>query len=314
LIEKIVIDKFNDIINKASNILVFAHKRPDGDAIGSIIALSLYLELIGKNATMYIPDDIPAEYDFLVGYNKITNNSDGKYDLFVSLDQSDISRTYGLPLYITKELMINIDHHKSNTYFGSFNIVMPDYSSTCEILTELIGDKGNIDIYNALYTGILTDTGSFKYANTNRTTFKNAIYLIDCGVEPAYISQNVFMRMKKKKLKLLALTLNTLEFYDDKAFMYINQNMLKETGANMSDTESITGYTLITRGTEMGIFLREESASKTRVSFRSKNKYDVDIIAKEFGGGGHKNAAGCNIDMNLKDTIKLIKKEVLEYE
>ncbi len=314
MIEKIVIDKFNDIINKANSILVFAHKRPDGDAIGSIIALSLYLESLGKNAVMYIPDDIPAEYDFLAGYSKIEDSSNGKFDLFISLDQSDLSRTYGLPGYITEESIINIDHHKSNTYFGSFNIVMQDYSSTCEILTELIGDRGNIDIYNALYTGILTDTGGFKYANTSRATFKHAINLIDYGVEPVHISQNVFMRMKKRKLKLLALTLNTLEFYDDKAFMYVNQNMLKETGSDMSDTESITGYALITRGIEMGIFFREESTLKTRVSFRSKNKYDVDIIAKEFSGGGHRNAAGCNINMNLKDTIKLIKKKVLEYE
>ncbi|NIA23179.1 MAG: hypothetical protein GWP03_03345 [Proteobacteria bacterium] len=300
------------LIENSDKILVFAHKRPDGDAVGSVIALSLFLENAGKKVTSLLPDTPPPEYDFLKGIDGIVNKAKGEFDLYISLDEADLSRTYNIPENIPKEKLINIDHHKSNTYFGGVNIVLPSYSSTCEILIEIIVERGDTDIYNALYTGMLTDTGGFKFANTSVRTLKHAIELIEKGVNHAYISQMVFMRMTRGKIKLLSLALETLDFYGDKAIMTISLDMLKKTGTTMKDTESITGYTLITRGIELGILFREESKTRTRVSFRSKGKYDVDLIARGFGGGGHKEAAGCTIDENLHTTMKMIKEKVID--
>ncbi|RKX65778.1 hypothetical protein DRP44_05590 [candidate division TA06 bacterium] len=306
-----LIVNIEQLIEKSNSILVFAHKRPDGDAVGSVIAFSLFLKSKGKKVTALLPDDPPPEYDFLKGFDSIVKKAEGEFDLYISLDEADLSRTYNIPDNIPKEKIINIDHHKSNTYFGGLNVVLPDYSSTCEILIEIVGERGNTDIYNALYTGMLTDTGGFKYANTSVRTLKHAIELIEKGVNHAYISQMVFMRMTRGKIKLLALALETLEFYGDKAVMTISLDMLNKTGTTMKDTESITGYTLVTRGIELGVLLREEAENRTRVSFRSKGKYDVDLMAKEFGGGGHKEAAGCTIDTDLQTASKIIKEKVI---
>ena len=306
-----LLKQMEDLIEKSTRILVFAHKRPDGDAVGSVIAFTLFLKKMGKRADSFLPDEIPPEYDFLKGFYDIKREVRDEYDLYISLDEADLSRTYNIPENIPKEKLINIDHHKSNTYFGGINIVIPDYSSTCEILTEIIGHRGDLDIYNALYTGMLTDTGGFKFANTGIGTFEHAIELIKSGVNHAYISQMVFMRMTREKIKLLALALETLEFYGDKAIMMITLDMLKKTGTTMKDTESITGYTLVTRGIELGILLREESKNRIRISFRSKGKYDVDMIARKFGGGGHREAAGCTIESDMNSVINIIKEKVI---
>lgn len=302
---------FCDLIKRNYSFLITSHIMPDGDSIGSVLALTLALCRLGKSVVPVIKDDIPKKYAFLPGVNKIKKSVSNQYDVAICLDCGDEERPgfeEGLRKYYLKSL-VNIDHHKSNTLFGDINIVDSNASSVGEILYFIIKDMLPIDedIASCLYTSIITDTGSIRHSNTTPKCLRVLADLVEKGASPNFISQKVFEKRSINALKLLRNCLDTLKITDDKiASLYITRDMMEKCGANEEDTDGIINYARGIEGVEIGVLFREIDERQVKVGFRSNDYVDVCKIAEKFGGGGHIRASGCTLENDLEGSIKLI--------
>ncbi len=287
------------------DILIFTHENPDGDGIGSMIALYLFLRKLGKNVTMAMKDDVPYVYNFLPCIEEIKKLPiNHKFSLAILVDASNRKRA-GTEIY-TYEL-IRIDHHIGGEFESIYDYV-DDYSpSTTAVVTEILRnwDESLVDrdIATCLYTGLITDTGSFKYNNTTSKTFDIAKFLTEKGADPFYISKMIFERNKVNVLMLLQKTLSTLELYDEGqiAVLTVFRDFLKETNTTEEDTEGFVNFARSLENVKVAVIMIQKEDLKTwRVSLRGKGEIDVQEIAKYFGGGGHKDAAGCRIIGNYQ--------------
>ncbi len=309
---------FHEAIKNNNSFVITSHIDPDGDSIGSILALTLALLKKGKKAVPVVNDDIPKKYEFLPGSNLITKGISDNYDALVAVDSSDIER-----LGFRKELdkytnvVINIDHHKSNTRFGNLNIVDSNASSAGEIIYKLLNGKTEIDYDIALnlFTSIVTDTGSMRYSNTTSLTLRILADLVDKGVKPNYVSRQVFEKRSIGSINLLKLALDTLELSADNkvASIYITKEMLEITGALEEDIDGIINYAREIEGVEVAVLFREKEESLTKVGFRSNEWIDVSKIAEKFNGGGHLRAAGCIVEIPLEKARKIVLNTVGMY-
>ncbi|HHE04620.1 MAG TPA: bifunctional oligoribonuclease/PAP phosphatase NrnA, partial [candidate division WOR-3 bacterium] len=237
-----------------------------------------------------------------------------KYDAIIVLDSADKYRLGPIVEQIDfSKSLANIDHHISNAYFGTLNIVKPNLSSTCEIVYEIIKDIINIDkdIATYLYLGILTDTGSFRYANTNANSLRSASELLTYGVDASLVSERVWFRDSLNRIKLLGDVLETLVVEDGFSLMWVNQDMMKKRGANEEDTEEFVNYGLTLDGVRVAAILKERAGRELKISLRSKKGTDVNLIAKEYGGGGHQNAAGFTVkNKTITEFMPELKKKI----
>lgn len=300
------------LLRHYDKILLTAHVSPDGDAIGSLLALWHWLQLQGKKAVMVIDDDIDDRYDFLDGLQYINKPEQVETDdswLTVVLDATGLGRI-GQSEKLIRGKVLNIDHHISNEHFAQWEYVRPDCAATGEILTYLFDlwqRDWNTAMADALYTAIATDCGFFKFNNTTGHTLRMAALLVDHGARPDFISEHLDAR-SLEKLKALSQVLEHLELFDDGRISCLSYTpeVLKITGEH---TGMYMDYARNVKGAEVAFTVKYVSDKETRVSLRSKG-IDVNAVAAVFGGGGHVRAAGCTLDKPLDEAKKLIVKEI----
>lgn len=305
------------IQQESSHYLVVAHVHPDGDALGATLAMREILRQLGKSYTLVNESEIPERFRFLPGSEEILSVSqlEGKsFTHVIALDCGDSARIGNVAALFAENVQIcNIDHHATNDLFGVSNYVDSKAAATVELLYRLADRmqlEFTLDLATCIYTGLLTDTGSFKYPNTTPEVMRQAARLLEIGVPGAEIADRVLMTKTFPQLKLLQKALANLQLSKNGnvAWLQVTQQDLAESEATEDDVEGIVTYARGIEGVEVGILFRETKDGKIKVSFRSKAEFDVAMIAKRFGGGGHARAAGCTIELPLNEA----KRQVLE--
>ncbi len=352
-------EKIIRYLKHSKNVFIASHVNPDGDAIGSLIAMGLALNALNIKTTLYNESRIPTVYCFLPWVGHIVpkldiQNSASEYDAAIILDCGDLQRVGKMGSELEKSgsgfRLINIDHHITNTYFGDFQLVDISACATAEIVYRLIKKMGipiTSAIATCIYTGILTDTGSFRFSNTNKAAFEICNEMVALGVDPYNVAKHVYGRYSMGRLKLLNLALDTLEVsYNGKvSMMTITRDMFDETGTQSEDTDGLINYARRIEDVRIAVLIQEcglpdcqlpiadyripvrkqqseikkhpRSLGENRnfhVSLRSDGTVDVAAIAANFGGGGHRTAAGFNIESSmsdLKDGIFNLTKEIV---
>ncbi len=296
------------LFDRYHNFALSTHINPDGDAIGSELSLYLFLTRLGKSVKMFNTDAVPANYRFLPFWESIESaRSIGTYrpEVLVVLDASTLERigkTLSKTLSPTQSL-INIDHHATAEAFGDVNLIVPSASSTSEIVYKLIkSHQTPIDKACALclYTGLMFDTGCFRYSNTTAETHQIAAELIEIGgFAPDEVYRNVYEQVPVTKMHLLSEVLRTLQITDDGkiASVYATQTMFRKTRTTADAVEGVVNQIQAIKGVEVALCASEMADRSTKVSLRSQGGVDVSQLAAEFEGGGHARAAGCRIVM-----------------
>ena len=299
-------------LKRAERLLVCGHVMPDGDSLGSVLALGITLENMGKKVTMAGPDPAPAIYDFLPGLEKyrVGLPPEGGFDTFVVLDCSVPERLgHGYRELLSGEMeVIILDHHASSASFGKYRYVDPAASAVGEIIYDLIFEMGleiTRDVAVCLYTAIITDTGSFQYDSTTPGTLRRVANLMEIGVPAAQVNIRIYEEKPIAVFQLLCSALSTLTASPcgRVSWMTVTRETLKNCGAEDEHTEGLVNYTKSIRGVEVGMLFREVEGGCYKISFRSKDIVDVNRLAALFGGGGHFHASGCTVRGDL-DEIK----------
>ena len=306
------LDNILEEINKANSIVLLAHENPDGDAIGSCLAMKLALEELGKKADIIMPE-YPQEFEILPGADEILKESSIKnYDLVITLDCAT-TKLLGIceEYFNNAKVKIVIDHHSSNAMYGDFNYVDQDAPAVCQLLLVVLGYfkvKVTKDIGTCILTGIITDTGWFQYDSVTAETFRFVADLFDKGVKVSKIYQQLFSCMPKSRFELHRVAEDRIEFLEDGkvAYTYITMEDLNKFGCKNGDHDGIVQIGRDIEGVEVSIFLRE-TPKGIKGSLRSKNYVNVSQLAMMFGGGGHVRAAG----FTAQGTIEQIKAQVL---
>ncbi|WP_457680501.1 DHH family phosphoesterase [Thermovibrio sp.] len=297
-------------------ILITTHKNPDGDAIGSSLGWFHFLKKLGKEVKIFYRDRVPYFFDFLPGADEVESGEEIKesYDWVIITDVSDPKRTGFESVPAEKSLVI--DHHITAEPFTDYFLVEPEISSTCELSYEVMKliepELVDTTVVLPIYTGILTDTGSFSYSNTSPRTHLIAAELMERGVEPYEVYTKIFERNRVNKFRLLELVLKTLEFHakGKVASITLFKKFLEETGAFPEEAEGFISYPRSIEGVEVAVFFKEIEEGSWKVSLRSKGKVNVAEVAKKLGGGGHKMAAGFEFEGSLEEAKSSLIKEL----
>ena len=298
-------------LKEAKRIAVFCHARPDGDALGSGLALTVALENAGKQAFMCCENLPPEKFFFVTSMRKVRNEvPDVDYDLLVSVDCADVSRIGVFSnLYAKfKKDTINIDHHVSNDGFAKLNYVH-DCPASCEIMTELLYKGGfeiTEEIANLLMIGLVTDTGNFVHQDVSEKTFETAALLRSKGADVNAINYNLFARQTSGRAILYGRVMSKMRFeLDGKlAYIVIPEKDMTELGTDKSQTEGFVDFPLTVDGVEVAISLLEFKKGQYKASLRSKGNVNVNAVATSFGGGGHVLASGCMLFGALEEVIE----------
>ncbi len=300
-----------EAIEGNDSFLLLSHIDPDGDAIGSLIALSTLLERKGKRVVAYDRDGVPEIYRFLRRSDEIVSSApSGPFDAAIFLECPSVKRAGDECEALINEipLWINLDHHEDNADFGHINIKMPEVSAVGEIICDLYETMDEpIDIVaaEALYTAIMTDKGSYRFGNTTPRAHDISARFIEMGVSPDNVYREIHEKMSPQAALIAARAHGTLEIDDGISCITITRAMLEQAGATAEDTHDIVGYGRPIRDVEVALLFRE-TMSDIKVSLRSKSRIDVNQIAAGFGGGGHRRAAGCNIEGSLEEVKEKI--------
>lgn len=307
-------------LKEADTILLYPHIIMDGDTLGSSIALCIALRKIGKKAHILIEDEIPSYLNFLEkDYCTSDQNVLGVADISISIDCSDIERfLLRKAKFLTGKSSICIDHHRTNNSFAESNYIDEYAAATGEIVYDLIKIMGieiDVEMAEAIYTAITTDTGNFQYTNTTKTTHLIVADLFDIGMDLEKISVEVYQNIRHEKLKITNEVINTIEMLcNGKAdIAYVTQEMLKKTGALMEETEGIIETLRNISGVEISAFMKESKPNEIKVGLRAKTYGDVSAIAQSYGGGGHKKAAGCTLYTSLEEAKRQISVAIVAH-
>ena len=312
------LDKIKEEIEKAEKIVILTHENPDGDAIGSALALYKALEKMGKKPDLIVPEP-PRVFNFLPCADKMKKEgSNEPYDLAIAVDSATIKMLNGWASYFeSAKVKIVIDHHGTNTMYGDLNYVNPDSPAAAQILIQVIeflGIEIDKEIGTCILTGIITDTGGFQYPSTTPETFEFAAELLKIGVNVSDVYKRVMETKSRASFELRKRAIDRLELFEDGkiAFTYITKNDLEETNAEPGDHEGIVNEGRSIEGVEVSIFLREIE-NGFRASLRSNSYVNVSDVCLLFGGGGHIHAAGCNMNMSLEQAKERLINEVKLY-
>ncbi len=309
-------------LTSSSRVLLASHANPDGDAIGALLATGIALEKLGCKVTLYNESAIPAVYRFLPWVDNIQKKlTDTEcFDTAVILDCGDLGRIGSAADVIAAiPVVVNIDHHSTNTRFGQHNLVDVSACATTEIVYRLIQAMDlemDVAMATAIYTGILTDTGSFRFSNTNRAAFSICEAMVAMGVNPSAVARHVYGTYSLGRIKLLNLALDSIEIsYDGRlSIMTVTREMLADTGTQSEDADGLINYARRIQDVKVAALIHElETAGGTpggrkqfHVSLRSDGSVDVSRIASDFGGGGHVGAAGFSVESSLAELKKTI--------
>ena len=301
-------------IREAHSLVFACHVNPDGDALGSILGLALGLAPLGQSLTLLSQDGVPDIYKFLPESNRVQQTTDiPAFDLAVVLDSGDLSRvgSHVQPLIARARRVIDVDHHVLAGAFGDIRVLHAQAASTSEIvyaLLEALGLPITPEVATCLFTGVITDTGSFRFQNVTPNTFLVAAALLNAGAPPARISENVFENRTFAATKLLGHALSSLTQTPDGRIIWarITAQDFAALGATDEDTEGVVNYVRGVRGADVGVLFREMADGKIRASLRSREFVNVAEIAQQFGGGGHRMAAGCTLRLALPDAEPMV--------
>lgn len=307
--------EIEDLIKKSSNILITAHVFPDGDSIGSVLGLGLALKGMSKNVFMVMENEIPQLYNFLRGSEQIIFPQEmiRKPDLAIFLDCTDFVRAgeNWFEEFVAGIPVINIDHHISNQYFGTVNYVDDQAAATAEIVFRLLKEMGiscTERTATALYTGIVMDTGSFQYQNTTPDTLRTAATLLECGINLSEVREKLFESKSLESLQVISLALAQLKLSQDRriAWTCLDHESLDKLHVKPEHCDGVVKYPISVSGVAVGILFREMENGMVKVGLRCRTGYDVNSIAGHFGGGGHKLAAGCQLDGPLGKAVQRV--------
>ena len=292
--------QIRDAILGRQRFLISSHARPDGDSIGSQLALAYALRALGKHVVIVNKDPAPPPLMAFPGVPSIqvADRAQGDYDAAIVLECSELARTgvEGLDGYF----LINIDHHPGNARYGSLNWFNGSAAACAEMVFDVIEALGvplTVDIATHVYVGILTDTGSFHYSSISPRTFDICRQLVEAGVDPPKVARSIFDSNSLGRLKLFGAVLSTIELEDEGrlAVVRVDRAMAASAGGSYEETEGLINLPLTVREIQAVVFFKEIDAHEYRVSMRSKGEIDVNRVAKRYGGGGHKNASGCTL-------------------
>ena len=314
LINEVEAAKF---LKEHDNFCILTHASPDGDTLGSGHALMAALRLLGKNAKLLCPDEIPRKFDFI----KSDRDGDFTVQTVVAVDVADDKLLGGLREEFDQKIDLCIDHHGSNTQFAKNLYMESDSAAACECVYKVVKALGvEITPYiaNCLYLGMSTDTGCFKFSNTTPRTLRFAAELMEQGAEYYEINRIMFETKSRERIAMERLVLQNIEFHFDSkcAVLTVTEDMINSTGCDRADLDGITAISRQVEGVVIGITVKEQPNKSFKVSLRTHEPYDASEICKAFGGGGHKRAAGCSFDCSaekIKEMLLAKVKEVLGY-
>lgn len=294
--------KIVDLIREKDNFLIVGHIRPDGDCLGSCLGLWEVLAALGKSARFYTAGPNPEFLCYLPRFDAIENefpDEPEKFGAILSVDTADANRVF--PGYEPSDNIAVIDHHISNTHYGALNWVDGKATAAAEMIYFLAGALGvkiTPAIATCLYTGIMTDTGGFRYSNTTQTTFRVTSDLVACGANPSQIAEAVWDSRPPVAVKIGALILSTLNYEFDGRFVWneITQQMLQAAGGTEAEAEGLSSEMRSIRGVDISVLFYETPEGTCRIGFRSRGDLNVSTLASLMGGGGHRNASGATIN------------------
>jgi len=294
-----------------------AHESPDGDAIGSSLAMCLALRQMGKNAYYIIGDEFPMSYEFLPGREYIITESEiKKYDMAICMDCPSLNRVHPSvrEYFENAKVKVEFDHHTQNGMFADYNIVNHVSPATCQILVssfEYLNIEITKDIGTCLLTGVITDTNGFRNTNTTVETFEFAEWAMQNGLNVSRIYRDAMLVMSRTQFEAQKLAMNRMEFFEDGkiAFTYINNADVEALGIKAGEKDGIVEIGKSIRGVEVSIFLYEKEKGY-KASLRSNDYVNVAEICSQFGGGGHIKAAGTDLFMTFEEAKKAIISEV----
>lgn len=316
-----VIEQIDSSIKSSKNILLVSHINPDGDTLGSMCGLySLIKDNYKKKCDMVTVSDVPVTYNFLpnISEAKLISEYDfsREYDLVINLDVAALDRCVDAQnLFNKAKITINIDHHETNPGYAKLNLVEPNASATAEVLVGLakeLGWKISLDTAICLYTGIVTDTGCFKFSNTTQKTMEYAGWLLSYGVSPSEIYQKCYESNSKDMVLFQSYCVNKAKFVNDDKIAYTivyKKDLEKFNNKGEDFTDGLTEKLRAIKSTEIAFVVKELSAGGSKVSMRSKSK-DIAQVCSSFGGGGHKLAAGALIKANPEKAVKQVLNEI----
>jgi bifunctional oligoribonuclease and PAP phosphatase NrnA len=313
-----------DAIQRHDRFLVVTHENPDGDALGSLLAATLALRRLGKDADMYLPGDspLPREYGFMPLEGLLREPpADATERVLVAVDCAKEERLGDDAALARAPLVLDIDHHHDNSRFGHVNLIVADASSTGEVLRDLFAELGvelTPELAEPLYIALVTDTGRFQYANTTPKSFRLAAELVEAGADIHAVFQQVYESVEFAKLKLLARVLDRATVLEGGRIIvsHLLRNDFADVGAVEPFAEGLIDTLRAVEGSELAVLIREpprDNGPIRRVSLRSSiDELDVSAIARSFGGGGHRQAAGFSSDATLEEIIERIRLGFLE--
>jgi len=289
-----------------SSFLISSHVNMDGDCIGSQLAMYWYLTSIGKRVVLFSKDSVPGKFLFLTNANVFTSERpQEKFDVGMVLDASNPSRLGWEGLREMSLSVVNIDHHRDNSHFGEANVVKPDSAATGQIIAEFFAYKKlaiPAHVAESLYTAIMTDTGGFRFPNTNGDVLRICAGLIDKGANASQLYEKVYSSFSPNGLMLRSKIWSTLTFYNDNKVCSVEMpyNLIKEMGATYGDAEGMSDLTVQCVGVQVGMLIKYDD-KETHFSLRSRGGIDVGKMAQNIpGGGGHAGAAGCTMQLPCK--------------
>lgn len=292
-------------IKSYDSFLVISHVHPDGDAVGSTCAAAHLLERRGKQYVMTNASPIPEKYLFMEKAKEILPWDEAKkasFDAVITVDCADRSRLGDAEAVLEARYpLLNIDHHPTNTRFGNVNVVLPDKAATAELMydfSQFLQLKWDRAFAEAVFAGVMADTGSFRYANTSPSAMHLAAHLLEYGVVPNRVATHIFDTMTPAKITVIKHALNSLEISDDgrMAWITLTSEQMKGAGAKEEDAGGVINYARNMKGVEVGLLFKQLDENAVKVSIRSDETIDASKIAQQLGGGGHARAAGCTVE------------------
>jgi len=289
-----------EAIRARQRFAISSHSRPDGDSIGSQLAMAYALKTLGKDVVAINADQAPPPLMAFPGVSdiRIAPHADGEFDAAIIMECGDLTRTgvSGLERFF----VINIDHHPGNTGYGQINWFDSSAAACGEMVFDVVRALGvnlSVEIATHIYLAILTDTGSFHYSSMSPRTFEICRQALEAGVDPVRVARNVYDSNNMGRLKLFGAVLSAMQIDQSGriAIVYLDHDMARAAGGTYEDTEGLVNLPLTVKEIQAVVFFKQHEGDEYRVSLRSKGDIDLGAVAKEFGGGGHKNAAGCTV-------------------
>ncbi|MCI0531307.1 MAG: bifunctional oligoribonuclease/PAP phosphatase NrnA [candidate division Zixibacteria bacterium] len=313
-----------ELIKKSKRVLITSHQDPDGDSIGSQLAIGEYVSSLGREVRIFNQGGLPTKYRFLDVEKKIVTEktrpeADFKPDLVIVIECPTLQRIVWVQELVKDgTAIVNIDHHPDNVSFGTVNYLDSAAAAVGEMVYLILAEAKfamTAKVAGWLYVAILTDTGRFRHSSTTSRCLNICSLLVALGADPKSLTDKIYFNLSQQNLKMLGHVLAGLESFEDGKIscLTLEQKTIQKYQVNSEDTEGLVDYSLFVNGAKVGALFKEITPGRTKVSLRSQNNLDIGQLARQMGGGGHKNAAGVAIDRPLPEAKEMILKELKKW-